>query len=126
MNKYQVNMVHPRQIVAKNLKGCNSSRTVTNFAQKNGVPWVWWKPTATQKVMLVDWTQFKTAWKQNCTETKQFGPKAGYKPATSKNYTSTQTTRYTTNKPRPRRTTQKATNNRTQYATTRFTRKRAA
>lgn len=64
MNKYMVNMVHPKIIVQKGLKGCNTTRTVTTFAQKNRIPWVWWKPTANQKIMLVDWTQFREVWKK--------------------------------------------------------------
>lgn len=135
MNKYQVNMVHPRQIVAKNLKGCKSSRTVTTFAQKNGVPWVWWKPTATQKVMLVDWTEFRTAWKQAGTTNqttannyKTYGNNKNYgnKQAGARNYTTGTAQNNTTRTPRTRRTTAKPATTRTSYRTAGFTRKRAA
>ena len=128
MKKYQVNMVHPQQIVQKGLKGCKTSRSVTTFAQKNGVPWCWWKPTANQKVMLVDWTQFKTAWTKT-------GPTYGTtrtqtnKPATPK--TATKTTSWKT---RTNPTAYKAgatgkfarTTRKTTYKTTYAGRRRAA
>lgn len=66
MKTNSVTMVHPRQIVSKGLKGCSSTRTVMNFAQKYNVPCVWWSPTRTQKVLLVDWPVFRTTWKQVC------------------------------------------------------------
>ena len=68
MNKYMVNMIHPKMIVQKGLKGCNTTRTVTTFAQKNRIPWVWWKPSANQKIMLVDWNQFREVWKKGGSE----------------------------------------------------------
>ena len=59
-----VKMVHPSQIVKKGYKGCNSTRTVTNFCQKNHVPHVWWKPSGAQnKVMLIEMSAFASAWK---------------------------------------------------------------
>ncbi len=64
MRNYNFTMVNPQQIVSKGLKGCSSTRTVVSFAQKYGVPCVWWAPTRNQKVLLVDWPQFKTSWNQ--------------------------------------------------------------
>ena len=64
MKNYQVTMVNPQQIVSKGLKGCSSTRTVMSFAKKYGVPCVWWSPNRTQKVLLVDWPQFRTTWNQ--------------------------------------------------------------
>jgi hypothetical protein len=64
MNKNQVTMVNPQQIVQKGLRGCSTSRTVTTFAQKYGVPCVWWMPSRTQKILLVDWPTFRTTWNQ--------------------------------------------------------------
>jgi hypothetical protein len=64
MKNYHVTMVNPQQIVLKGLKGCSSTRTVMSFAQKYGVPSVWWSPNRNQKVMLVDWPQFRTIWNQ--------------------------------------------------------------
>jgi hypothetical protein len=95
MKKFMVNMVHPQQIVQKGLKGCKTTRTVTSFAQKNGVPYVWWKPTANQKVMLVDWTQFRQVW-----------TKFGTNPTTKNN--NTQTYGSPTTRNYPTKTNQKA------------------
>jgi hypothetical protein len=64
MKMNQVTMVNPQQIVQKGLKGCSSTRTVTNFAQKYGIPSVWYSPTRTQRVLLVDWPTFRNTWKQ--------------------------------------------------------------
>jgi hypothetical protein len=64
MKKNDVTMVNPQQIVNKGLKGCSSTRTVMTFAQKHGVPCVWWSPTRNQKVLLIDWPQFRTTWNQ--------------------------------------------------------------
>lgn len=81
MKTNEVTMVHPRQIVSKGLKGCSSTRTVTTFAQKHKVPCVWWSPTRNQKVLLVDWPQFRSTWKDvrntKCTTT-------GNNPTTSR------------------------------------------
>ncbi len=65
MKNTNITMVNPQQIVNKGLKGCKSTRTVTTFAQKFGVPCVWWRPTTNQKVLLVDWPQFRTIWNQH-------------------------------------------------------------
>jgi hypothetical protein len=115
MKKYMVNMVHPQQIVQKGLKGCKSTRTVTTFAQKNGIPYCWWKPTANQKVMLVDWTQFRQVWSKCGTNptTKNTTNYGHY--TTAKNYTSKtnqKTTQY------GNRTTAKARNINTRYGQT--------
>ena len=64
MKIQSVKMVHPSQIVKKGYKGCKSTRTVTNFCQKNHVPHVWWKPSGAQnKVMLIEMSCFASAWK---------------------------------------------------------------
>jgi hypothetical protein len=64
MKKQDVTMVNPQQIVNKGLKGCGNTRTVMAFAQKHGVPCVWYSPNRNQKVLLVDWPQFRTTWNQ--------------------------------------------------------------
>jgi len=80
MMKNEVTMVYPKQIVQKGLKGCVSSRTVTSFAQKYGVPCVWWKPNKNQKVLLVDWPTFRQTWKEvwNQQKTAAYGHGRGY------------------------------------------------
>jgi hypothetical protein len=72
MNKNQVTMVNPQQIVQKGLRGCSTSRTVTTFAQKYGVPCVWWMPSRTQKILLVDWLSFRSTWNQHWQEQKSY------------------------------------------------------
>ena len=107
---YQVTMVHPRQIVSKRLKGCKDPRTVTNFAKKYGVPHVWWKPTPNYKVMLVDWPQFRTAWKQNnenwpkvtTTRTSKTTYRSTYKPTYGTKQTRTYHNATWTNSRNPR------------------------
>ena len=64
MKNSNVTMVNPQQIVNKGLKGCGNTRTVMAFAQKYGVPCVWWSPNRSQKILLVDWPQFRTTWSQ--------------------------------------------------------------
>lgn len=102
IKKYMVNMVHPQQIVQKGLKGCKTTRTVTTFAQKNHIPHVWWKPTASQKVMLVDWTQFRQVW-------SKFGNNPTLKNPTMKTPNTTNYGHQTTARNYPTKTTTKNT-----------------
>ncbi len=126
MKKYQVNMVHPQQIVQKGLKGCRTTRTVTAFAQKTGVPYVWWKPTTNQKVMLVDWTQFRQAWTrygENWTTRNFTYPQTGYrtwtKPQSCASTTRTPRRTATTRTNRYSGRTQTKTNRRSTYSSRR-------
>jgi hypothetical protein len=83
MYKKSYTMVNARQIVEKGLQGCKTTRTVTSFAQKHNVPWVWYRPTRTQKVLLVDWPQFRQTWREVKTQKTPTQPKAGRKSYTT-------------------------------------------
>ncbi len=64
MYKQNYTMLNAGQIVRKGLKGCKTTRSVSSFAQKHNVPWVWYRPVRNQKIMLVDWPQFRQAWRE--------------------------------------------------------------
>lgn len=125
MKNLDVTMVNPRQIVNKGLKGCSTARTVTAFAQKYGVPCVWWSPERNQKVLLVDWPQFRSTWNQvwyrqwNQPTAYRTGGPTGSTPPT---YRSTGTRTRTTPATRPRTTrgttNRRNTTSRTSYRST--------
>lgn len=64
MYRQNYTMLNAGQIVRKGLKGCKTTRSVSSFAQKHNVPWVWYRPARNQKIMLVDWPQFRQTWRE--------------------------------------------------------------
>ena len=84
MNRQNYTMLNAGQIVRKGLKGCKTTRSVSCFAVKHNVPWVWYRPTRNQKIFMVDWPQFRQTWREmKFTEQTpcQYKPKRQTQPA---------------------------------------------
>jgi hypothetical protein len=101
----KITMVNPEQICARGWKGLKTKSSVQNFATKYRVNRVWWKASATRKVMLIDPAHFQEAWKEYKTTTAKSTTKASTrKQVTGKSTTKTTakkrtTTRVSTRKP---------------------------
>ncbi len=88
----KITMVNPEQICARGWKGLKTKKAVENFATKYRVNRVWWKASATRKVMLIDPDDFRCTWKDSKTTTKAKST-ATRKPTTRKTTAKASTTR---------------------------------
>ncbi len=121
----KITMVNPEQICARGWKGFKTKASVQKFATKYRVNRVWWKASATRKVMLIDPDSFRDAWKEYKTTTAKSTTKASTKKqvtrksttkATAKKRTTTRVStrkpvaqKRTTTKPKARKTTTRRT-----------------
>ena len=76
-------MIDPKQIAKKGYKGCKTTSSVQSFCKTNKVECCYWKPQgSSQKIMMIEWNSFRTAYKASQSNT-----------ATNKHKTTTKSTK---------------------------------
>lgn len=89
---WSITMVDPKHIASKKYPNCGTTRSVSSFCTKNRVNRFWWRPpSGGQKVMMIDFQNFKESYKD------VYGtfPRATFLK-TNKTSWNTRTTKYST------------------------------
>ena len=114
-NMWSITMVDPKHIASKKYRSCGTTRSVSNFCSKHRVNRFWWRPpSGGQKVMMIDFQNFKESYKDvfgvfpRTTFTKTTKTKSNWNTRSTPKLKSSKTRSYTSTRKTNRTKTRRA------------------